>query len=215
VVKRKLQKSGDQIMHLIKNKKDLLKIHLYHSDNSIYKHICNLYKILEKLDTDKIYLAGTPYYIQKELVKLIDFSKKSEEKNLALELLLTQLYSMKDLALKSDNDDFLEKNINELLKNIFEIQTIDDTIVLEIALIYSDYIFDRFVKTVTIEKRIENFKKFIENNNNQFIILTYLKVFNESRSYNGKDYISYTKSNQTLEEYWNEINIFLESRKQI
>ena len=120
---------------------------------------------------------------------------------------------MKELALKSDND-FLVNNFNQLLKHIFEIQNIDDNIIFEIALIYSDYIFDRFVNIVTIEKRIENFKKFINNNNNQSMVSTYLKVFDNTRRYNGKDYSSYTKSDQdqTLDEYWNKINIFLKSK---
>jgi len=122
---------------------------------------------------------------------------------------------MKVLALKSDNDDFLEKNINQLLKNIFEIQSIDNNIILEIALIYSEYIFERFVKIVPIEKRIENFKEFINKSNNPFITSTYLKVFDVSRSYNGKDYTSYTKSNQTLQKHWNEISIFLNQKSKI
>ena len=65
---------------------------------------------------------------------------------------------------------------------------------------------------MTIEKRIKNFKEFINKTNNQFIVSTYLKVFDNTRSYNGKDYISYRKSNLKLEVYWNEINTFLESK---
>jgi hypothetical protein len=198
---------------IIQNQKDLQKKYLGNSEDSIYKHIYNLYQILEKLDTNKMHLAGTPYYIQEELIKLIDFSKKSDEQNLAFKLLLTQLDSMKDLALKSQNDDFIEKNINQLLKDIFEIKEIDNHMILEIAFVYSDYIFDKFIKDVAIETRIKNFKEFINNNNNQYVISTYLKVFNNTRSnYNGKDYISYTKSNQKSEEYWKEINTFLASK---
>jgi len=58
---------------IIENQKDLQKIYSEDSENSIYKHISDLYKILKKLDTDKMYLAGTPYYIQKELIQLIEF----------------------------------------------------------------------------------------------------------------------------------------------
>ena len=194
---------------IIKNQQELKKKYLKDSNNKVYTHINKLYQILKGLETDEMHLAGTPDYIQKELISLIDFSKNYDEQNLAFELLLCQLEYMKDLALKSVNNNFLESNINQLLEDTFKIPNINDYLILRIALTYTDYIFDEFTNIVSIEQRIENFKKFINKNNNQFIILIYLNVFDKNRRDSNKDYSSYIRPNKKLEKYWNEINNFL------
>jgi len=198
---------------VIKNKKELQKVYSNNNENKVYKHISNLYKILGELETDKMHLAGTPYYIQIELIKLIDFSEKQENQNLAFQLLLKQLDTMKDLSLKTKGNYFIEHNFDDLLEESFKIENINEDLVLEIALYYSDYIFDKFTKIITVENKVESFKNFIDKTNNQFIILVYLKVFNKYRSYNGKDYISYTKIDKNLQQYWNEIYTFLKAKE--
>jgi len=197
---------------IIKNEEKLQIISFNYEDNKIYKHISNLYKILRGLEVDKMHLAGTPYYIQNELIKLIDFSKQQENQNLAFQILLEQLHIMKDLILKTNNNDFIKQNFNNLFEEVFKNKNINEDLALEIALCYSDYIFDKFSKATNIEDRIKKFKKFIDKTDNQFIISIYLKVFDKDRRYNGKDYISYIKSNQNLQKHWDKINNYLQNK---
>ena len=195
---------------IVQNQKELQKNSLNNSKNKVYKHICDLYEILRCLDPDEMHLAGTPYYIQKELVKSINFSEKKEDQNLAFQLLLNQLYAMKDLELKTKNNYFIEHNFDSLLEELLKIENINDKLALEIALNYSDYIFDEHSK-IELKNRVENF---IDKTNNQFIISVYIKVFDKFRRYNGKDYISYTKMKKKFQQSWSEINVFLKVKEE-
>ncbi|WP_122893463.1 hypothetical protein [Arcobacter peruensis] len=202
------------IVKLLKKHQLLLSKNKYdYGNNEHIKHIYQLYELLGRLDGNKTHLNGEPLYIQRDLIKLIDFTKTVENQNIAFDILLNQINIIQELLLSSKETNNL--NLYEsMLINIFNIDNILDNILVEIGLSYSNYIFDN-KNGKTIEEKIEEFRIFIiSNQNNISCIQVFMKVFDEHRTYNGRDYISYTKNCKSKQMYWKTIFEFLDTIEQ-
>jgi len=197
------------IDNLISNNHSMLTKNIIDNSNNItYQHIKKLYYILEQLDGNRTHLMAEPLYIQRSLLNYIDVSQREED--IAYNLLLTQCSSIEYLALKT-KEDYNIKLLENLLSELFNIDSLNKSKFFDIGLIYLDYIFIKNFKDLkrTIDQRINDFKTYIVSSNNLEIIELFIKIFNKSRRNNGKDYISYVKQDKVLKNHWNDINEFL------
>lgn len=204
------------IAKLLEKYKNLLQKNIIdNGDNANIKHINQLYEILSRLDGDRTHLSGEPLYIQRTLVKYIDFTKNIEQQNIAFDIIRNQIHSVKNLASNSIEANSL-KLFENLIENIFNIDNVSEDILVEIASIYVNYIFRPNTDNKEIERKNEEFKSFIKLSKVQKKLLNiYVKVFDENRRENNNDYISYTKKNEEFVAYWQRINEFLLKQKRI
>jgi hypothetical protein len=201
------------IAKLLEKYKNLLQKNIIdNEDNANLKHINQLYEILSRLDGNQTHLSGEPLYIQRTLVKYIDFTKNIEQQNMAFDIIRNQIHSIKYLASNSNEANNL-KLFENLIENIFSIDNVSEEILVEIASVYVDYIFKINTGNKKIEKKNEEFKSFIVSSRVQKKLLNiYVKVFDTRREH-GNDYISYIKTNEELEDYWQKIKEFLLKQK--
>ncbi len=198
------------IAKLLEKYKNLLQKNIIdNEDNANLKHINQLYEILSRLDGDLTHLSSEPLYIQRTLVKYIDFTKNIEQQNMAFDIIRDQIHSMKNLASNSNEANNL-KLFENLIENIFNIDNVSEEILVEIASVYVDYIFRINTDNKKIEKKNEEFKSFIVSSRVQKKLLNiYIKVFDINRREHDNDYISYTKNNKEFETYWQKTFNFL------
>ena len=131
---------------------------------------------------------------------------------MAFDIIRNQIHSIKYLASNSNEANNL-KLFENLIENIFSIDNVSEEILVEIASVYVDYIFKINTGNKKIEKKNEEFKSFIVSSRVQKKLLNiYVKVFDTRREH-GNDYISYIKTNEELEDYWQKIKEFLLKQK--
>jgi len=187
------------------NKKALQNLYLEYSENKVYKHISNLYEILRRLEVNKIHLSNNPYYLQQDLINLVDFSLDENKQNLAFHLILRQLDCIEYLASKT-TENVIIQNMNDLIGALFRV-TINknESLLLKFALYYYEYVF-KYPSKIPIKRKIRNFINFIENSDKK-VTLLYLKVF-ENNKYLRKLYSHYKLSDEYKKE-WRELFEYL------